>query len=312
MSKNQVEKAIEIKTFHRWEVVSEDETKSRYVNCKCACGGYKSIRVDSLLNGESKSCGCLARELTSERFKGKFKADAVTRHPLYKVYTGMINRCYNKKSPDYKWYGNKGVVVDPRWLSPKRDITGFLNFLADMEEDYEKGLELERLDVDGNYSSENCKWVTRRSQLQNTTRNRLVEGYGIKLTVTEWGEFLGFSGKLLDDRINHLSMEGTVDQLLENSFKDRKHSLLYKGKVVSAAYIWTAEGYTEGQRNGRLNKYGDSITALIEEGIEFEVVKPREKEYMTFKEALQTLRDKNKDSYEEHLLFKIETQLEGF
>lgn len=307
---NQSEKALSIRDFGYWKVLEKDTNKKRYLICRCKCGNTKSIRADSLLNSDSMSCGCYAAEETSKRLKGKFKTDAVYKHPLYKIYMGMFNRCYNETGQDYQWYGGRGIKVDDKWISPKRDVTGFLNFLEDMEDTYEKGLELDRLDVNGKYSPSNCKWVTRKSQLHNTTRNRNLKGWGIYLNVTEWGYLLKFNGKMLDDRINKLKWEEPLEAVLEKTFKDRQFSLLYKGNICSASEIWKREGFTEGQRNGRLNKYGDSINALRMENIDFEIVSPREKEYLSFEEGLKHLRDKDKDSFEEHLLYKIESQLE--
>jgi hypothetical protein len=165
--------------------------------------------------------------------------------------------------------------------------------------------------VNGNYSPDNCTWVCRRSQVNNLRRSRLLEGYGIQLTVSEWGSFLGFDCKLLDDRINHLKKTGNLEKILKLIFRDRQHTLRYKGCICSASEIFEAEGYTEGQRNYILTKHGDSINGLRAKGVDFEVIKPREKSYMGFDEALKSLRDKKRDTFEEHLLYKIEVQLGG-
>ena len=175
--------------FNYWTVIGLSEGLRNYVDCECRCGCVKSIRVDSLFSGESNSCGCYSKEQTSKRFLGKFKTDAVTRHPLYSVYMGMLARCRDTNRKDYKWYGGKGILVCSRWqgFSGCRNSIGFFNFLEDMEDSYEKGLEIERLDVGGDYTPSNCTWINRRSQLQNTTKSRLLFGWGIMLTVTEWG-----------------------------------------------------------------------------------------------------------------------------
>lgn len=295
-----VNKALEQGTFGSWTTLSWDEDKYSYVKCKCVCGKLKSIRASSLISEDSTSCGCTMGTPCGVKFKCKKRSE----HPMYKTYYGMQRRCYNKNSPDYKWYGGRGISVCDRWLSD------FDNFLEDMELSYEKGLEIERLDVDGNYEPENCIWLTRKSQLSNTTRSRKLKGWGIELTTTEWSILLDFNGKLLDDRINKLQWEGDLEEVLSITFKNKSHKLIYKGTEMNASDIWKLEGFTEGQKNGRLNKYGDSLKALEAEGIEFTVVVPRDKEYRTFEEGLKWLRSKVKDPFEEHLLYKIEKQLE--
>lgn len=96
-------RVLEKKVFARYTVLHH--TKDRYVECICSCGKVKEVRADSLERGDALSCGCFASEQTSKRFKGKFKPDAVVRHPLYRVYHGMLGRCGNENSKDFKWYG---------------------------------------------------------------------------------------------------------------------------------------------------------------------------------------------------------------
>ncbi len=304
-------KVIEQKYFTYWTVTGWSGDDARYVNCTCKCGSKKRIRSDSLLTGDATSCGCRAKELCRERFKGKFKPDAVARHPLYGMYKSMYSRCTKRSNQDFAHYGGRGIKVCDRWVSPPRDITGFLNFLEDMESTYQKGLEIERIDVNGNYEPDNCTWVCRRSQVNNLRRNRVLEGFGIRLSVGEWGHFLKFNCKLLDDRINKGKDTRSLELILKDTFKDRKHTLLHKGVECNATQVWDREGYTLGQRNGRLNKYGDSLAAFEAEGIEVEVLIPREKDYLTFEDAIENLRVKDKDHFETWLLVKIEAQLGG-
>ena len=247
---SQTEIAMTIKEFGHWKVIKNDEERYRYVLCECECGKVKSVRADTLIKGDSTSCGCYSGIPCGKKFKSKSRSS----HPLYNVYHSMHDRCYNENKKDYKWYGGKGITVCDRW--GRKNTEGFNNFLMDMEESYERGLELERLDVNKNYCPTNCTWITRQSQLNNLTRSRKVSGWFIELTVTEWGYFLQFNGKMLDDRINKLCWEGKLEDILEDTFRDRQHKMLYKGKICNAGEIWSAEGFTRGQRNWRLNKYG--------------------------------------------------------
>lgn len=305
----QVKAVLQVKVFGQWTVLSWEEDKPRHLKCICTCGNTKNVRCDSLLNGDSTSCGCTAGERTGAKLKGRLKPDAQARHPLGSIYRGMRHRCGSEKSQDYKYYGGKGVKVCDRWLGEERG-EGFENFVEDMFPTYSEGFEIERLDVNGDYSPENCKWVCRRSQLQNTTKSRRLTGWNIELTVSEWGFLLGFNPKMLDDRINKLKWDAPLEEVIGAVFKDRGYKLEYKGSICSASEIWVSEGFTEGQRNSRLTKYGDSLKALQAEGVDFKLVEERDKDYRTFEEGIEWLQSKQRDSFEDHLLYKIDKQLE--
>ena len=305
----QVVSVLDKKVFGQWTVLSWEEEKPQHLNCICDCGVTKSVRCDSLLNGDSISCGCTSGQRTGDKLRGRLKPDAQARHPLGSIYRGMRNRCGSERNQDYKYYGGKGVTVCERWLGDKRG-DGFENFIEDMFPTYTKGSEIERLDVNGDYTPDNCMWVCRRSQLQNTTQSRRLTGWGLELTVSEWGFLLDFNSKMLCDRINKLKWDAPLEDILSETFRDRSFKLEYKGNICSAAEVWDSEGFTEGQRNARLTKYGDSIKALQAEGIEFEMVEERGKLYRTIEEGLSWLINKERDSFEEHLLYKINKQQE--
>lgn len=106
-------------------------------------------------------------------------------HPIeYRTYSGMKTRCYNKKSQAYKNYGARGIKVDDRWLGPD----GFINFLNDMGKRPAGKLSLDRIDVNGNYSKENCRWATEKTQANNRRTNVAVTYKGVTKTVSEWAE----------------------------------------------------------------------------------------------------------------------------
>lgn len=303
-------KCLDIKHFGRYTVKSIDETKAGflYLVCECQCGKIKSVRRDSLLNGESKSCGCLAKDQIKSKSKSSKNGVNSSTHPLYSVLHDIHRRCYDDRRKDYKYYGGRGIEVCERWN--KRTLYYFDNFVEDMYSTYEEGLEIERLDVNKNYSPDNCVWVDRRSQTNNNTVNRILTGWGLDLTVSEWAHLLEIEvRKLLDDRVNHCKQGDSIEEFLKTPLRDRSYTILYKGQIVSASYIFKEFGITN---SGSFiqNHGGDSLKALEYLNIDFELLKPRNKDYLDFETAVNKLKKKeDKSVFDKSILYKISKQL---
>lgn len=91
------------------------------------------------------------------------KSHGLSKHRLYRTWTSMMTRCYNMNRDEYKYYGGRGISVSERWHN-------VVNFIEDMFPSFEEGLTLDRIDVHGNYEIENCRWVDRNTQTQNTRK----------------------------------------------------------------------------------------------------------------------------------------------
>jgi len=171
-------KIIELKNkkFGRLTVIRKYKSiKNRiYWECKCVCGEKKVIRGSHLVFGSVKSCGCLVRELSSERLKAKKGEDNINfKHGMrwsriYRAHANMLQRSTNKSHPRNKDYISRGISVYKRWFK-------FENFRDDMYKSYldhvkkfgEKQTTLDRINNDGNYCKSNCRWATQKIQANN-------------------------------------------------------------------------------------------------------------------------------------------------
>lgn len=114
----------------------------------------------------------------------------LSKHPLYVVWCNIKNRCYSKRHPQYKDYGGRKIAVCKRWLNPQK-------FVDDMFPSFEKNLQIDRINNNGNYSPSNCRWVT-RSQNQRNKRNTIFVKYrGRKRLLSELVNELDISRGLL-------------------------------------------------------------------------------------------------------------------
>ena len=122
-----------------------------------------------------------------------------SKHYLYQTWNSMRQRCFNDKRPDYFRYGGRGIIICERWLK-------FENFVKDMEQTYKKGLSIDRIDNNGNYSKDNCRWATRLEQTRNTRNIERARKYtfkGITKSIREWAEYVGIKRSTLDMRLNY-------------------------------------------------------------------------------------------------------------
>jgi hypothetical protein len=166
--------------------------------CRCECGGETEVPVNYLVRGNTRSCGCLAVEMkpTYRRKHGKSQTD------MYFAWKTMHRRCTDPKHPRWERYGGRGITVCDRWKS-------YENFLADMGERPE-GTSIDRIDLDGPYAPENCRWATPKEQARNKSNSRFVEWDGRRQTIAAWAEEQGIGESTLRARLRlkplHIAM----------------------------------------------------------------------------------------------------------
>lgn len=141
------------------DVESPRENTRRYARFECRCGNHFVSQIDSVKREATKSCGCL-NDL-QRRVKGRKLTHGMTGKPVYMAWSRMKSRCTNKNSPDYPEYGGRGIKVCDTWL------VSFERFYSDIGHLRQDGLELDRIDVNGDYRPENCRWVTEQTQSWN-------------------------------------------------------------------------------------------------------------------------------------------------
>ncbi len=175
------------------EFVPNGEINS-YWKCQCDCGNILITRADALRSGKAKSCGCWNREIAKKTAKAKTKhGKRDTR--LYRIWAGMKARCYNKNNRGYKHYGGRGIIMCDEW---KNDFQVFYDWA--MANGYSDNLTIDRIDVNGNYCPENCRWATNETQKKNMRTNIVVEYKGTRMCLTEAAERSGINGQTLFSR----------------------------------------------------------------------------------------------------------------
>lgn len=180
--------------FGYWTILREDtereekdNRKIKYCICRCKCGTVKSVNFNNVTRGLSKSCGCYKQETTRSRSRKHGK----TGTRLYQTWINMRRRCYEKTNKRYKNYGGRGITVCDEWQGEK----GFVKFSEwAMRTGYDETAKygtctLDRIDYNGNYCPENCRWVTIQEQNVNRTNNVYVTYAGITMTLKEWADY---------------------------------------------------------------------------------------------------------------------------
>lgn len=153
--------------------------------CQCDCGKQIVSTYGKLAYNHTTSCGCYSKELL---IKNRTKHH-LRKHKLYYIWSGAKQRCTNKKSKFFKDYGGRGIKVCEEWNNEENGFLNFYNWAIEngyTENGDYRQYTLDRIDVNGNYEPDNCRWVSQKIQNNNRRSNRIIEYNGEKHTITEW------------------------------------------------------------------------------------------------------------------------------
>jgi hypothetical protein len=167
--------------FGNWTVIGGRIGRS--ILCQCKCGNIKMIYITNLTQGKSKSCGCT-------------RQNGLVETKLYNVWASMKSRCFNQNHKFYKDYGGRGITVCEEW---RNSIIAFYEWA--INNGYNEGLTLDRIDNNKSYSPSNCRWTSRLEQLNNRRNNLRITHNGVSRTVAEWSRETGINNRTILSRV---------------------------------------------------------------------------------------------------------------
>lgn len=179
--------------------------------CKCDCGNEKVVEVDKLHSGNTKSCGCLQREVHRKCRMTHGKSDT----KLYLVWREMITRTENQNAERYSIYGGRGISICGEWHN---NFQLFYDWA--IQNGYKEGLTIDRIDVNGNYEPDNCRWITPYEQSRNLRKNVRITYSGKTMILKDWAKEIGIDYHTLWQRIRKSGW--TVEEAFETPVGEQR------------------------------------------------------------------------------------------
>lgn len=182
--------------------------------CRCDCGNTKVVVAGEIRRGNVKSCGCYARELSRKR--AKKHGGSGTR--LYRAWKNMLHRCFDETDKRFSRYGERGITVCQEWLGEN----GYNNFRSwALSNGYADNLTIDRIDNDGIYSPDNCRWVTVEEQANNRSNNHRITYQNKTQTLAQWADEVGIAQDTIRYRISHYNW--SVEKALTTPVRGNPH-----------------------------------------------------------------------------------------
>ena len=212
-------KKLEIKQgdkFGKWTIIEEIAPKiisrkpRRMFRCQCECGNIGEVQLACLRNGHSTSCECEQKRRAAET---QTKHGLTDKHPLYLTWKNMKKRCNYPNASEYKNYGGRGICVCEEWSD---SFQSFYDWA--INNGWSRELTIDRIDTDGNYCPENCRWANVETQMNNTTKNHYIEYNGNTYTLSTLSKHLNIPYNIVRYRLSRCKW--AVEQLIHH-YNDR-------------------------------------------------------------------------------------------
>jgi hypothetical protein len=163
--------------------------RKRYGYFHCDCGREKSILIYAVTSSHVLSCGCYGKEIRGNMAAKRNFRHGLSKHSIYRRWLRIKDRCLNKKNSRYKDYGGRGISICKSWLKFKN----FYNWC--IANGYVEGLEIDRKNNNSGYKPSNCRFVTTKTNCNNTRRNIIIDFNGESLTLMQACERVGLRDK---------------------------------------------------------------------------------------------------------------------
>lgn len=198
--------------MNRAPMLNEEWLREQYITC--------GRTRNSIANETGLTPGRIGNLLQKYEIK-RYSVDrhGLSKHPLNVVWCGIKERCTNKNASNYKWYGAKGISVCDEWL----DFKSFYQWA--MDNGWERGLTVDRIDTSKGYSPDNCRLVTLKQQCRNRSSNVVIEAAGECRLQCEWEEELGLKPKTIAKWKMRNGIEYVITRIegmMENDYKDNR------------------------------------------------------------------------------------------
>lgn len=170
---------------------------NKFVLARCKCGKEKNIPLSNIVRGHSKSCGC--KILIN--LKNSNVTHNLSNHLLYFLWRHIKSRCLNNNSKHFYNYGGRGICICAEWIN---NFEIFYQWA--ITNGWMKGLQIDRINNDGNYEPSNCRFVTSKVNCRNKRNNTFLYFKGENKTISEWSDILGIKKSTISSRINRGNM----------------------------------------------------------------------------------------------------------
>lgn len=182
--------------------------------CKCECGNTCLVETKNLTTGNTRSCGCLYKEV-NKISKYKKHGYCSEKHPLYLVWKSIKQRCNNPKNHEYNVYGGKGIKICDNW---ERNPDEFIKWA--LSNGYKCGLEIDRIDNNKGYSEDNCQFITKSENVKKKDSTLFITVDGITKTASEWNNVIGYSHSSIQRIYKRKGKDFAIDRI-KNLIKER-------------------------------------------------------------------------------------------